>query len=75
MTPEALHIVQTFSRNGKRLVPDQPPKCSGPERAKMRADTSAVGKAGAVAFSMTGDPEFGEYGEPVVLAGLGEAER
>jgi hypothetical protein len=37
-----------------------------------RARVIAGRKAGAVAFSRTGDPDLGEYGDAVILARFGE---
>jgi len=69
MSHETIHLVQAYSE-GKRakLITDTPIRCQSPERAQMTAERLAATKAGVVAYSMSGDPELGEYDdEPVIL--------
>lgn len=47
-------------------------ECPNPNAAIGRARTMARDKAGAVAFSRSGDPELGEFGPAEVLARFGE---
>ncbi len=65
-------VVQSFER-GKRggLVADQPVEAQGLEHAKRMAARLAQEKAGVVAFSRTGDPATGDYGEAVIVATYG----
>jgi hypothetical protein len=64
MTRETVYLVQAFSvgRRG-RLDADPPIRCKSPESARRRAEDLALTKAGAVAFSTSGDAELGEYDE------------
>jgi hypothetical protein len=40
--------------------------------AVRRAERLAAEKGGAIAFSRTGDPTFGEFDDPVILGRFGE---
>lgn len=65
-------VVQSFERGKKGgLVADQPVEAQGLEQAKRMAARLAQVKAGVVAFSRTGDPTTGDYGEAVVVAAYG----
>ncbi len=66
------HYVQTFHRKGKRLTSSQPERCKSLEQALVRARRAAEHSAGAAVISVTGEPEFGEFGEPVLVAHYGE---
>jgi hypothetical protein len=54
------------------LLPDEAVECQSPAAASARARALALGKAGAVAFSRTGDPETGEWSDAVVVCKVGE---
>lgn len=58
------------TRKGELEVGAEVP-CRGPEEATRRAERAALSCEGAIAFSRTGDPEHGEYGDPVVLKTFG----
>lgn len=66
------HFVQTFKRQGRRLIAKQPERCKGADQAKLRAERAAQHSDGVVAFSVTGEPEFGEFDAPVVLMRRGD---
>lgn len=66
------HFVQTFRKQGKRLVGKPPERCKGPDHARARAHRAAEQADGVVAFSITGEPEFGEFDPPLVLAKHGD---
>ena len=55
-----------------QLCADQAVECRSSTAAASRARTRAAAKAGAVAFSRTGDPETGDWAEAVVLLRVGE---
>ena len=67
------HVVLAFvhSEEGDLVVGDAV-EASSAAAAIGRACAIAGTKAGAVAFSRTGDPELGEYGDAVILARFGE---
>ena len=54
------------------LCPDEPVECQSPAGAASRARALAVTKAGAVAFSRTGDPDIGDFSDAVIIAKVGD---
>ncbi len=44
------------------------------EGARRRAQAAAAKHGGAVAFSRTGDPNTGDFGDAVILATYGEVD-
>ena len=54
------------------LCPDEAVECQSSAGAAARARALAASKAGAVAFSRTGDPESGEWADAVVLTRVGD---
>lgn len=54
------------------LCPDEAVECQSPIAATTRARALVPLKAGAVAFSRTGDPETGEWADAVVLVRAGD---
>ncbi len=56
------------------LVPLEPVECQSADQARRRAGAAAAVHAGAVAFSRTGDPASGEFGEATVIATYGEVD-
>lgn len=54
------------------LCPDEAVECQSPAAAALRARALAMTKAGAVAFSRTGNPEQGEWADAVLIAKLGD---
>lgn len=47
-------------------------RCKSVDQAKVRGERAAEHSAGVVVFSVTGEPEFGEFEPPVVVAKYGE---
>lgn len=66
-------VVQTFEI-GKRgaLIADTPVQLQGADQAIRTAERLALKKAGAVAFSRTGDPETGDFEDAKILFIHGE---
>lgn len=64
--PATYHVAQSFRRDGKRLVPDQPHKMRSADAALATAQRLARTKAGTVAYSITGDVETDTMDDPVV---------
>lgn len=54
------------------LCADEAVECQSSTGAASRARALGTMKAGAVAFSRTGDPEVGEWADAVVLMRVGE---
>ena len=53
------------------LVPIEPAEAPNADAAKRRARAAAEKHAGAVAFSRTGDPLTGEFGDADIIAVYG----
>jgi hypothetical protein len=56
-TAKTFYVVQPFIRG---------------KRGGLRAERIAESKAGVLVFSQTGDPEMGDFDEPVFLASHGD---
>jgi hypothetical protein len=54
------------------LCPDEAIECHSPTAAAARARAVVAGRAGAVAFSRTGDPDIGEFADAVIITTAGE---
>ena len=54
------------------LIALEPMESRTPAAAISRARSLATSKAGAIAFSRTGDPDLGEFADAVVLFKEGE---
>lgn len=74
MARETLYIVQSYVRGrGKGLKAEQQVGCKTAEEARRKAERLGPLRVGVVAFSMTADPELGDYDEsPVILFRSGE---
>ena len=69
--PITYHVMVPFGRDEDGgLVPLEPVECQSADQAKRRASAAATVHAGAIAFSRTGDPGSGEFGD-AILAGRG----
>ncbi len=53
----------------------QPIVVASSGEAVRRAERVAKERGGAIAFSRTGDPEWGDFGDPLILARFGEVPR
>ena len=73
MSSTTYYAVLPFVKDEKgQLCADEAIECQSSGAATTRARTLAATKAGAVAFSRTGDPETGEWADAVVLLRVGE---
>jgi len=67
------HVVVAFDRDEEgELKPREARKVMSPIVAERRARTLALEHSGALAFSRTGNPATGEFGDAVILARFGE---
>lgn len=65
-------VVVPFDRvEGGDLVPGEAKEAPNRDTARRRAEALAVKHAGALAFSRTGDPNSGDFGEAEVIAVFG----
>ncbi len=70
------YVVVPFGRGEDGdLVPLEPQEAPNGESARRRAQAAAGRHAGAIAFSRTGDPDNGEFGEATILATYGEVDQ
>jgi hypothetical protein len=66
-------VALPFDRNEEgELVAGEAREAQSDMAARRIASALAGGKAGAVAFSRTGDPSTGEFEDAVILARYGE---
>lgn len=73
MASVTYYVVLPFVLNDEgELCPEEAVECQSSTAAILRAKTLAATKAGAVAFSRTGDPETGDFADAVVLARVGD---
>jgi hypothetical protein len=67
------YVAMAFERSEEGdLVAMDPMESQSSTQAVSRARVLAATKAGAVAFSRTGDPDIGEFADAVVLFKAGE---
>jgi hypothetical protein len=73
MTSMTYHVVLPFmfTEEGE-LVAEDGLEAPSSTAAVWRARALATRRAGAVAFSRTGDPDTGDYGDAIILARFGE---
>lgn len=73
MSLETIHVVQSFNVNEfQEYGADEPRSFKSEAQARERAQRIFEGGKPVIAFSRSGDPKIGEYGEPIVLVKLGE---
>lgn len=68
-------VVVQFDRDAEgELKPGEPKEFQSAAAAEKAARSMAIGHAGVVAFSRTGDTSIGEFQEAVVLVRFGEVD-
>jgi hypothetical protein len=73
MSTVTYYVAMGFERDQQgELVAMEPMEAHSPGAAVARARLLGNSKAGAVAFSRTGDPNLGEFADAVVLFSTGE---
>ena len=69
------YVVVPFGRGEDGdLVPMEPLEAQNSDSARRKAQSAAGQNAGAIAFSRTGDPDSGEFGEATILASFGDVD-
>ena len=69
------YVVVPFGRGEDGdLVPMEPLEAQNSDSARRKAQAAAAQNAGAIAFSRTGDPDSGDFGEAAILASYGEVD-
>lgn len=73
MSTTTYYVVQPFemTRAGRLIASTAMAAQTAPQAVRM-AERQAAGKAGAVAFSRTGDPETGDFEDAVLLGTFGQ---
>ena len=72
MTRVTTFLVQTFDK-GAPLKPDAPVSCRSLEGARRTAERLSLSHIGVVAFSVTSDPETGDYDDqPTIFYRAGQ---
>lgn len=69
------YVVQPFESAPQGRSRVLPPFEVANERMALRRAEAAASKGGAIAFSRSGDPEFGEFEDAVILGRFGEIPR
>jgi hypothetical protein len=74
MTTAALktfYVVQPFVKGRRGITAERPTQASSAGAAVRMAERLSATKLGVLAFAQTGDPEMGDFDEPVILASHG----
>lgn len=68
------YVALPFIATDAGVVAGEPTECFSPGSAVMRAEAlfHVAGHVGAIAFSRTGDPATGDFGDAQVLKSFGE---
>lgn len=68
------HFVVQAYRKGKRgkLEADEPKIARDLNHCKVLAERTSYSRVAVIAFSRTGDPDTGDFDDPVILAKYGE---
>ena len=69
------HVVVPFARDEEgNLLALEPAEAPNAESATRRARAAAAKHVGALAFSRTGDPNTGDFGDATLTASFGEVD-
>lgn len=72
MARETIYLVQSFIDKRGALTAEPATRCKSEDAARRAAGRLGETKAGAVAFSSSGDAELGDFDEePVILSIVG----
>ncbi len=74
MTEVTYYVALPFVAADDGIAAGEPTECFNPTAAVMRAEALSrmPGRVGAVAFSRTGDPATGNFGDAVVIRKFGD---
>ena len=73
MTRESTFLVQAFNSKGGRLKPNPPVACKSADGARRTAERLSLSHEGVVAFSVTSDPDTGDYDDqPTIFYRAGQ---
>ncbi|CDZ43069.1 Hypothetical protein NGAL_HAMBI1146_58420 [Neorhizobium galegae bv. officinalis] len=67
------YVVQSFQRGKKgMLIPDQPKQARDESHCGLMAERLALTSASVVAFSRSGCPDTGDWGDAKIISQFGE---
>ena len=74
MTEVTYYVALPFVAADDGLAAGEPTECFNPTAVVMRAEALSrkPGRVGAVAFSRTGDPATGDFGDAIVIRKFGD---
>ena len=74
MSEVTYYVALPFVAADEGVVPGEPVQCFNPNAAVMRAEALSrkEGHIGAIAFSRTGDPATGDFGDAAVIRKFGD---
>jgi hypothetical protein len=74
MSEITYYVALPFVPSDDGIAPAEPVECFNPNAAVMRAEALSrkAGYVGAVAFSRTGDPATGDFGDAKVIRKFGD---
>ena len=74
MSEVTYYVALPFMASDDGVAAGEPVECLNPTAVVMRAETLSrkEGNIGAVAFSRTGDPATGEFGDAKIIRKFGE---
>lgn len=75
MSKVTVYVMQPYWQAAKRLTAGTPRQFETREEAERAGERAARVQAGALVYSLTGEPEFEAWSEPEVLARLGSVPR
>jgi hypothetical protein len=72
MTSVTIHVVQAFQQEEDGIVAAEPKSCPSAGAARSLAARLAQTHVGVIAWSRTGEPEFGDWQPAVELVRTGQ---
>lgn len=67
MARETIYVAQGFVEKGGRLIAEPAKRCKTEDGARRTAEMLGETKAGAVAFSSSGDSDLGDYDDELKI--------
>lgn len=65
-------VVQAFRKGKRGKIEAEEPKIASEQNCKVMAERLSYSRHSVIAFSRTGDPDTGDFDEPVILAKFGD---
>ncbi|MDX7952588.1 hypothetical protein P7D22_15565 [Lichenihabitans sp. Uapishka_5] len=75
MASVTYYVVVPFNKDPEgNLIPGEAKEAPNGDRARRLAQGLAATNAGAIAFSRTGDPDHGDFGDAQIVASFGSVD-